>query len=72
MSKYTAPLADMRFVLYDVLEVEKLYAQLPGCDTATRDVLDAVLEEGARQLLQKETLTEAEIAVIAATLKRAA
>jgi cell division protease FtsH len=32
----------------------------------------AVLEEGARQLLQKETLTEAEIAVIAATLKRAA
>ncbi|HEV8552788.1 MAG TPA: ATP-dependent zinc metalloprotease FtsH [Casimicrobiaceae bacterium] len=32
----------------------------------------AVLEDGARQLLQKETLTEAEIAVIAATLKRAA
>jgi len=32
----------------------------------------AVLEEGARQLLQKETLTETEIAVIAATLKRAA
>jgi len=32
----------------------------------------AVLEEGARQLLQKETLTEAEIAVIAAALKRAA
>ena len=32
----------------------------------------AVLEEGARQLLQKETLTETEIAVIAVTLKRAA
>jgi ATP-dependent Zn protease len=32
----------------------------------------AVLEEGARQLLQKETLTEAEIGTIAATLKRAA
>jgi len=32
----------------------------------------AVLEEGARQLLQKETLTEEEIGTIAATLKRAA
>jgi cell division protease FtsH len=32
----------------------------------------AVLEEGARQLLQKETLSEAEIATIAAALKRAA
>src|SRR5205814_3261302 len=32
----------------------------------------AVLEEGARQLLQKETLTEDEIGVIAAGLKRAA
>jgi len=32
----------------------------------------AILEDGARQLLQKETLSEAEISVIAATLKRAA
>jgi len=32
----------------------------------------AILEDGARQLLQKETLTEAEITVIAAELKRAA
>jgi cell division protease FtsH len=32
----------------------------------------AVLEDGARQLLQKETLSEAEITVIAAELKRAA
>ena len=32
----------------------------------------AILEDRARQLLQKETLTEAEITVIAAALKRAA
>ena len=32
----------------------------------------AILEDGARQLLQKETLTEAEISVIAAALKCAA
>ena len=32
----------------------------------------AVLEDGARQLLQKETLTEDEIGTIAVTLKRAA
>ncbi len=48
MSRYEAPLRDMRFVLYDVLGVEALYARLPGCEAATRDVIDAVLEEGAR------------------------
>jgi ATP-dependent Zn protease len=32
----------------------------------------ALVEEGARQLLQKETLTEDEIGTIAATLKRPA
>ena len=48
MSRYEAPLEDMRFVLYDVLGVEALYARLPGCADASRDVLDAVLEEGAR------------------------
>ena len=48
MSRYEAPLQDMRFVLYDVLGVEALYARLPGTAEATRDVVDAVLEEGAR------------------------
>ncbi|HVF35470.1 MAG TPA: acyl-CoA dehydrogenase family protein, partial [Candidatus Saccharimonadia bacterium] len=48
MSRYEAPLKDMRFVLYDVLGVEALYARLPGADVATRDVIDAVLDEGAR------------------------
>ena len=48
MSRYTAPLADMRFALFDVLEVEALYQRLPGCAAATRDVIDAVLDEAAK------------------------
>ncbi len=48
MSRYTAPLADLRFALYDVLDVESVYSRLPGCETATRDVIDAVLDEAAK------------------------
>ncbi|MDG6347449.1 acyl-CoA dehydrogenase C-terminal domain-containing protein [Luteimonas sp. 8-5] len=44
---YDAPLDDMRFVLFDLLQVEPLFARL-GFQDATRDVVDAVLEEGAR------------------------
>ena len=48
MSKYAAPLTDMRFALYDVLGAEALWARLPGGETASRDVVDAVLDEAAR------------------------
>ncbi|HQW65221.1 MAG TPA: acyl-CoA dehydrogenase N-terminal domain-containing protein, partial [Pseudomonadota bacterium] len=48
MSKYDAPLRDMRFAIYDVLDVESVYRRLPGCESATRDLLDAVLDEGAK------------------------
>ncbi|HEX4480362.1 MAG TPA: acyl-CoA dehydrogenase C-terminal domain-containing protein [Rudaea sp.] len=48
MSLYKAPLADMRFALFDVLGAEKHYARLPGGETATRDILDAVLDEAAK------------------------
>ncbi len=48
MSQYVAPLADMRFVLFDLLDAEAVYRRLPGGDMATRDVIDAVLEEAAR------------------------
>jgi alkylation response protein AidB-like acyl-CoA dehydrogenase len=47
MNSYQAPLADLRFALYDVLEAEALFARL-GIGHAQRDVMDAVLEEGAR------------------------
>ncbi|MBN8739983.1 MAG: acyl-CoA dehydrogenase [Lysobacterales bacterium 69-70] len=48
MSKYAAPLTDMRFALFDVLGAEALLARLPGGESATRDVCDAVLDEAAR------------------------
>jgi len=47
MTTYKAPLNDIRFALYDVLGVEAEFAQM-GFDEATRDVLDAILDEGAR------------------------
>jgi alkylation response protein AidB-like acyl-CoA dehydrogenase len=45
---YTAPLADIRFDLYDLLEVEKLFATLPGCEALNRELIDAVLDEAAK------------------------
>ena len=47
MSTYNAPLNDIRFVLHDVLEAEALFARL-GFTEATRDIVDAVLDESAR------------------------
>ena len=47
MSKYEAPVRDMRFVLFDVLGVEPIYQRL-GYEAATRDVIEAVLDEAAR------------------------
>jgi len=48
MNRYAAPLADLRFALHDVLAVDGLYARLPGCEAATGEVIDAVLEEAAK------------------------
>ncbi|GAB2497982.1 acyl-CoA dehydrogenase C-terminal domain-containing protein [Pseudoxanthomonas sangjuensis] len=47
MSTYKAPLTDLRFALYDVLGVERQFAEL-GYEEASRDVVDAVLDEAAR------------------------
>ena len=47
MSTYKAPLNDIRFALYDVIGAEAEFARLGFAD-ATRDVLDAVLDEAAR------------------------
>jgi alkylation response protein AidB-like acyl-CoA dehydrogenase len=46
MIVYRAPLRDLRFVLHEVLEVERL-AELPEFAAATRDTVDAVLEAAA-------------------------
>ena len=47
MPLYTAPVADMRFVLHELLADERLEA-LPGNEDFTADVLNAVLEEGGK------------------------
>ena len=47
MPTYTAPLRDMRFVLYDLHGGGRL-ARLPGCEECTPEVIDAVLAEAAR------------------------
>lgn len=48
MPEYKAPVRDMQFVIHEVLESEKLYQTLPGCEEATEDLINAVVEEGAR------------------------
>ena len=47
MTTYKAPLDDYRFLLNDVLDFDQLSA-LPGFEDATPDVVDAILEEGAK------------------------
>ena len=48
MPDYKAPLRDISFVIHELLESEKLYQTLPGNEEATADMIDAILEEGAK------------------------
>lgn len=49
MADYSAPLEDMRFVLYELFRVHERWSQLPGLtDMAERDTADAILEEAAK------------------------
>ena len=52
MVSYTAPLRDMRFIYNELFESSEITA-LPGCEDATPDLVDAVLEEAAK-LCQNE------------------
>lgn len=47
MTQYAAPTNDMKFVLNDVLQISK-YSNLPGFSDVSDDLLDAILEEGAK------------------------
>lgn len=47
MNKYQAPVKEMSFALFDVLQADKTFAEL-GADSASRDIIEAVLEEGAK------------------------
>ncbi|OED45031.1 acyl-CoA dehydrogenase [Endozoicomonas sp. (ex Bugula neritina AB1)] len=48
MPEYKAPLRDIRFVRNELLGYEKHYAELPGAEDATSDMVDAIMEEGAK------------------------
>ena len=47
MSEYIAPIRDMQFVLQEIAGLDQV-AQLPGCEEATHDLVDAVLEEAGK------------------------
>ena len=47
MTDYIAPVRDMRFVLNDLIGMERITA-LPGYDHASPDLVDAILEEAAK------------------------
>ena len=48
MPEYKAPLRDISFVMNELLESEALFQTLPGYEEATRDLLDAIVGEGAK------------------------
>jgi alkylation response protein AidB-like acyl-CoA dehydrogenase len=47
MSSYTAPVGDTRFVLDEVIGLDRL-ANMPGFASASADIVQAVLEEGGK------------------------
>ena len=47
MAGYTPPIDDMRFVLHHVAGLGEI-GQLPGCEAATPDLVDDVLEAAGK------------------------
>lgn len=48
MPQYSAPLRDIRFVVYELLGSENFYKALPGDQEFDLELVDAILEEGAK------------------------
>ena len=47
MSDYVAPLKDMRFVLKELAGLDQV-AKLPGCEEASAELVDQILEESGK------------------------
>jgi alkylation response protein AidB-like acyl-CoA dehydrogenase len=47
MNEYAAPLRDMRFILNHLAGLDEI-AALPGCEEATPDLVDAILDEAGK------------------------
>lgn len=48
MPEYKAPIRDIQFVLHELLGIEDHYKKLTGGDEVNRELIDAILEEGAK------------------------
>jgi alkylation response protein AidB-like acyl-CoA dehydrogenase len=48
MGQYVAPLRDMHFVLHELLQVESELKQLPAHAEVDKDIINQILEEGAK------------------------
>ena len=48
MPEYKAPVRDIQFVLHELLDVESHFAALRGNDEVNRELVDAIVEEGAK------------------------
>jgi len=48
MTNYKAPLRDMRFTLFELLDFEGHYQSLPGCEEASLEMINAIMEESAK------------------------
>ena len=47
MPRYDAPIRDMQFILHDLLSLQN-YANLPGFEDTTPDLIDAILEQSGK------------------------
>ncbi len=46
MTQYRAPLRDMRFVLHELVGLDRI-AELPGCEAINDELVDAILDQAA-------------------------
>jgi len=48
MPEYKAPLRDIKFVMDELLDVQSFYSELPTAEMTTPDMIDAIIQEGAK------------------------